>query len=374
MAVQQSLVIRRRFKSLHLIVGAAVPVTDGQRIIGTDNAHFQVVAHLPEPQLIRGDVRQKPGDIGIARRRVIVDDRVMAVATAKQIGVIASPTIKQIVTSATVENIIAGAAEQCVVAGATSEDVITIPSVQGAALRQLQCVIAIGTVDTVNAKPLNLIRGPDRAIGELDLFNPVVSVGVMVGHGNRVVLAITDDQVVPDTLKSNLVRQHVGEFDRVNIASSGIVVGNRVLAVSFREDVGIVAGSTFEAVIAFAADQGVVAGTAVEGIVAITAVKYIITATTGKKLFAELGISSDQEMNKGNLDHGLAGSGQKFIVFAEPPAMVEPGETTLDDPTFWQNLEDMSLGALDHNQQATEHGPPPIKQLASVSAIKKHSL
>ena len=70
----------------------------------------------------------------------------------------------------------------------------------------------------------------------------------------------------------------------------------------------------------------------------------------------------------------FAGGRQKFIVFAEPPAVVEPGETTLDDPTFWQNLEDMSLGALDHNQQATEHGSPPIKQLARVSAIEKHSL
>ena len=54
--------------------------------------------------------------------------------------------------------------------------------------------------------------------------------------------------------------------------------------------------------------------------------------------------------------------------------MVEPGEATLDDPTFWQNLEDMSLGTLDHNQQATEHGPPPIEQLTRVSAIEKHSL
>ena len=79
-------------------------------------------------------------------------------------------------------------------------------------------------------------------------------------------------------------------------------------------------------------------------------------------------------MNKGDLDHGLAGSRQKFIVFAEPPAVVEPREATLDDPTFWQNLEDMSLGSLDYNQQATEHDPPPIEQLARVSAIMKHSL
>ena len=29
-------------------------------------------------------------------------------------------------------------------------------------------------------------------------------------------------------------------------------------------------------------------------------------------------------MNKGDLDYGLAGSRQKFIVFAEAPAVVEP--------------------------------------------------
>ncbi len=69
--------------------------------------------------------------------------------------------------------------------------------------------------------------------------------------------------------------------------------------------------------------------------------------------------SSNQDTKRSNLDHRLARLRQALIVEAETTMIVQPGQTTLDNPALGQDRKTLSL-SLDYLQDPSPQGPHPI--------------
>ena len=75
-------------------------------------------------------------------------------------------------------------------------------------------------------------------------------------------------------------------------------------------------------------------------------------------------------MSHGQIDHGLAALGERFVVLAQAAVSSEPREGSLDDPTLGQNHEPRHVvAALDDLQNPPAQFPRPFDQLARIAAI-----
>lgn len=83
--------------------------------------------------------------------------------------------------------------------------------------------------------------------------------------------------------------------------------------------------------------------------------------------------SSNKHAKSGHLDHRLARLRQTLIVKAETTMIVQPRQTTLDDPTLGQDRKAFAL-ALDHLQDPSPEGLDSIRELPSIALIGKDLL
>ena len=89
------------------MVGAAgVPIGQRELVAGADDAHLQVVAHVLEPELVSGNARVKARDVGVARRRIVLLNRVIAPAPAQPVGVVARATDQGVGTRLAVQYLV----------------------------------------------------------------------------------------------------------------------------------------------------------------------------------------------------------------------------------------------------------------------------
>lgn len=86
-----------------------------------------------------------------------------------------------------------------------------------------------------------------------------------------------------------------------------------------------------------------------------------------------LGQSANHEADHGDVDDGLAGGRQVFVVLAETTMASEPAERTLNDPTPRKNLEAFDVvGSFDnlHSEPvALAQTADPFQKLASISTV-----
>lgn len=83
--------------------------------------------------------------------------------------------------------------------------------------------------------------------------------------------------------------------------------------------------------------------------------------------------SANRKADHGDVDDGLAGSWQVFIVLAETTMASEPPESTLNDPTPRKDLEAFDVvGSFDNlhvEPIALTQAADPLQELASVSTV-----
>ncbi|MNM58168.1 hypothetical protein D3C81_693920 [compost metagenome] len=101
------------------------PDVDGDLVAGADGAHFQRRAHLAEPQLVGADASQEGDDV-MAGRLFPVNDDVGAVATGKNIRVVALQAGQGIVALAAAQDIVAKTAHEGVFELVTGQNIIEL--------------------------------------------------------------------------------------------------------------------------------------------------------------------------------------------------------------------------------------------------------
>ncbi len=75
-------------------------------------------------------------------------------------------------------------------------------------------------------------------------------------------------------------------------------------------------------------------------------------------------------MNHGNLYPSFTGFRQSFVVFAQPSAPAQPGQSAFHHPSSGQHLKAVALsGTPDNRQGPAGNGMDPVNQLSSMAAI-----
>ena len=100
---------------LDLMIGADIPVLNGNLIGGTMHRQPQIVDLTTDDQIERIDRRPVLKSITVVGRAVILDDDIQALTTSDEIGIVAQPTAQRIVAHPTDELIFRIVARQCVV-------------------------------------------------------------------------------------------------------------------------------------------------------------------------------------------------------------------------------------------------------------------
>ena len=68
-------------------------------------------------------------------------------------------------------------------------------------------------------------------------------------------------------------------------------------------------------------------------------------------------------MSHGQIDHGFAALGERFVILAQAAVSSEPGEGSFDDPSFGQDHESRHVVAsLDDLQNPASQFPRPVDQ------------
>src|SRR5690606_10544941 len=109
---------------LHTVGASGIPILDRELVAHPDNAHFQIIANMPEPKLIGGDTFQEAGHVGITCRGIVFLNAIAAIATAQDVDVVAGTAFEGVVAAAPVEHIVAPAAVEDVVAAVSGQAVV----------------------------------------------------------------------------------------------------------------------------------------------------------------------------------------------------------------------------------------------------------
>lgn len=87
------------------------------------------------------------------------------------------------------------------------------------------------------------------------------------------------------------------------------------------------------------------------------------------------GEPSEHELDAGEADEGDGGAVEVFVILGEPPAAIDPGDGTLDDPASGDDLEALGLGgALDHLDPPRGLGHGPAQFRAAIGAVGEDRL
>ena len=289
---------------------------------------------------------------GIERARAEVvgalQQAVLAVAAAKEVGVGTVAATDRVVAGAAVDRVVAVLAVDAVVATAALDRVIARAGrdavVAGAAVDGLR---PAGAGDAVGLRRAGVDagddvgQGPEAAVGELDALQRVVGAvgvvaleegvdgqlvaGIAVGHFQR---RIAVGALVEHAAQLDLGRVHA-VLEQQGVGFAGVVAsaGQRVLPVAQAQHEGVVAGAELEVVIAGAAVQAVVAGLAVEQVIAGAALETVVAAPAADRVVAGAAVQgvvagrADQGLacTGGRVEHGqqLAGGEQAAVVQAQ---------------------------------------------------------
>ena len=77
----------------------------------------------------------------------------------------------------------------------------------------------------------------------------------------------------------------------------------------------------------------------------------------------------DQHVDAGNIDEGLAGRGQRLVVFAQAAIAAQPGEGALHHPAMRQHLKAMFLAPAHDFQDPATQVSGPLDQDSGIAAI-----
>ena len=227
-------------------------IPDRQRVGTAGQARNQIIADLGKVNHAGGDGQIEFNIVRIVESDVLdhIFDLIVAVADAKYVSIAAIPTA---------QDVIAGAAIQPVRGAEAREHIVTRRS-----------------GDKVE---LNILPGPDRAIGELEVFDaPIAGVEELTLYGELVVRAGNrDDQVIVG-----------GGTRELHIRGRDVVLeqhGVRIVA-RHEHDIGVdavvvIAASEDERVAAAVADQDIVARAAVKRVSGVEAVDRVVAGGLG---------------------------------------------------------------------------------------------
>ena len=262
--------------------GDAIAVAVGQQQIAAGAAQADVAGENTVAELDG----VHPADAG-----VVGEDPVAAPAQVEAIGIAAVAAAQDIVATAADQHIVAGAAVQIVIAGlsvqrivaAFAEDLVV-------AIAAIQSVVAgvagdaVGTAGRLQQHQLDLLHGPQRAVGEADHVDAVVAAGrriVVQPHvdGDAIAIAVGQQQIAAGAAQADVAGENAfAELDGFHPAGAGVVGVDPVAAPAQVEAIGIATVAAAQDVVAAATDQQVVAGTALQLIVAGLAMQRIVAA------------------------------------------------------------------------------------------------
>ena len=234
-------------------------------------------------------------------------------------GVVAGTTQDFVITVTGVNGVVAFTAIQMVIAAEAAQGVVTGQRLDVVgAVPALEVVIAFGAKEGGRGQAMYCGNVPEGAVGELQLFDVVVFVGVPVLDGDLVGVAVADAK--HHVLAFAVQRERRGgnagaELDAV--LQPGVApVEDGVLAIAQVEDIGVaragvggaefvvagtaleaaapgdavIAGAAFEDVVALGIDQGVIAVAAIEFVVTGFAVQGVVAGTAVEGIVAGLAI------------------------------------------------------------------------------------
>src|SRR3990167_7729310 len=89
---------------LNMIARAEIPVADADLVASTNHADFEVAAYRAEPQLVVIDAREDQAVV-VANSRIILGDLVLAIATGKQVAIVAETALQAVIAQAATEDV-----------------------------------------------------------------------------------------------------------------------------------------------------------------------------------------------------------------------------------------------------------------------------
>ena len=237
-----------KFDALHRIGRGAIVqkvVVDRHPVAAPGECENQVAARARRLHLGGRDVRRVDDTVGVAGGRIVVGDRVLAVAAREEIGIVSRSSLEPVVSGTAVERVVARLAGKRVVTAEPGERVV------GGIADEV-----VRPARTRKQHLLHRIHVPCRVIGEkTDLLDRVGRRAValeVVADGDLVArVGELQDEIACGARSANLLGQDVrGVDDLVGVAGGRIVVGDRVLPVPAIDAIGIVARASGERVVA----------------------------------------------------------------------------------------------------------------------------
>ena len=114
------------------------------------------------------------------------------------------------------------------------------------------------------------------------MFNSVARVIEIIADGKLITRAVSDDEITAFAFKrGQLARLHIGEFNRIGVVGSCLVIVNRINTITERKLIGVTTSTTIQCVVVDAADEQVIASIAVQRICPRSSEQQVVASVTG---------------------------------------------------------------------------------------------
>ena len=234
----------------------------------------------------RQDARTELHCIDVAHSRVVFNNRVVAVTTVVEIGIVPSAADQRVRPRTSVQQVIAGTRDQ---------DVITIQPVHLIGNRRSTQHITISrSVD--RGRPRR--QGgdiPGRAIGKLEPLDLACFICEIVAH-HKLFTGIGDGdlQICIVRGERDVAGQYArAQLHRINIARRAAVLDNDVVAVATIEPIGIAPGPANQYIVAVAPVERIPALTGDQNVIAFESIELVATTCATQQIVASRSIDDD---------------------------------------------------------------------------------